>query len=82
MTVEKRVRRLTQRIPFSSWFVDCDAYGELFDNYSKLFPTTQQQDMQARLDRMAWISDTETSDKYIAFMPDSTCLNTINYIYL
>jgi hypothetical protein len=42
---------------FNSWFIDCDAYGELFDDYSPLHPATQQDDMNARLARMAWIRD-------------------------
>jgi hypothetical protein len=42
---------------FNSWFIDCDAYGELFDDYSPLHPATQQEDMDARLARMAWIRD-------------------------
>ncbi len=58
--VEKRVNGLMAELrhPFNSWFIDCDAYGELFDDYSELHPATQADGMQARLDRMAWIRDT------------------------
>ncbi len=58
--VEERVSRLMKAFPepLNSWFIDCDAYGELFDDYSEAHPATQQDDMQARLDRMAWIRDT------------------------
>lgn len=55
--VEKRVHGLMRMVPFTSWFVDCDAYGEVFDDYSELHPATQEDDMRARLDRMAWISE-------------------------
>jgi hypothetical protein len=57
--VEKRVAGIMKRLPerFNSWFIDCDAYGELYDDYSELHPATQQDDMIARLDRMAWIRD-------------------------
>jgi hypothetical protein len=57
--VEERVARLMAEFPepFNSWFIDCDAYGEVFDDYSELHPATQQDDVQARLDRMAWIRD-------------------------
>jgi len=57
--VEARVNRLMAAFPepLNSWFIDCDAYGELFDDYSELHAATQRDDMQARLDRMAWISD-------------------------
>lgn len=45
------------RDPYSSWFVDCDAYGELFDDYSELHPATQLDDMRERRSRMAWLTD-------------------------
>ena len=57
--VEKRVTEIMSKgIPFNSWFIDCDAYGELFDDYSELHPATQKDDMNARLDRMSFIRDT------------------------
>jgi hypothetical protein len=58
--VEKRVNGIFEVLPapFNSWFIDCDAYGNLFDDYSELHPGTAEDDMNARLDRMAWIRDT------------------------
>lgn len=56
--VEKRVTGLMREFRCNSWFVDCDAFGELYDDYSPLHPATQEMDMQARLQRMAWIRDT------------------------
>lgn len=58
--VEKRVNDIAAQMPtqFNSWFIDCDAYGELFDDYSTEHPATQFNDMQARLERIAWIRDT------------------------
>ena len=58
--VEKRVSGLMDTLPerFNSWFVDCDAFGDLRDDYSPLHPATEQQDMAARLARMALIRDT------------------------
>jgi len=55
--VTARVDRILRDVPFSSWFLDCDAAGELFDNYSASFPQTKEQDMQARLDRLRWLRD-------------------------
>jgi hypothetical protein len=55
--VARRVDGILQDAPFNSWFVDCDATGELFDNYSSDFPQTKQQDMMARLERLSWIRD-------------------------
>ena len=58
--VEDRVNGILTQMPtdFNSWFIDCDAYGELFDDYSPSHPATQLDDMNARLARMAWIRDT------------------------
>lgn len=44
-------------LPFNSWFIDCDATGEIYDDYSPQHPTTQQQDLAARLQRMSYIRD-------------------------
>jgi hypothetical protein len=55
--VVRRVEGTLKDVPFNSWFVDCDATGELFDNYSPAFPQTKEQDMKARLKRMQWIRD-------------------------
>jgi hypothetical protein len=58
--VKARVEGIMQALPtrYNSWFVDCDAFGQLYDDYSQAHPATQQQDMQARLARMEWIRDT------------------------
>ena len=57
--VEDRVNGIITQMPtdFNTWFIDCDAYGELFDDYSPLHPATQLDDMQARLARITWIRD-------------------------
>lgn len=44
-------------IPFNSWFIDCDATGEIYDDYSPEHVTTKQEDLAARLERMAYIRD-------------------------
>lgn len=44
-------------LPFNSWFIDCDATGEIYDDYTPGHVTTQEEDMEARLDRMAFIRD-------------------------
>ncbi|ACT01676.1 glycoside hydrolase [Paenibacillus sp. JDR-2] len=43
---------LKEGISFNSWFVDCDATGEIFDDYSPAHLTTQAQDLDARLQRL------------------------------
>jgi hypothetical protein len=56
--VEKRVSGLMAAFHANSWFIDCDGFGEFFDDYSDKHPATQQSDMQSRISRMSWIRDT------------------------
>ena len=58
--VEGRVNGIVAQMPsdFNTWFIDCDAYGELYDDYSATHPATQLDDMHARLTRISWIRDT------------------------
>jgi transcriptional regulatory protein RtcR len=55
--VERRVTQTFGRFPFNSFFMDCDAAGDLRDNYSPRFRATQADDMRERLSRMQWIVD-------------------------
>jgi len=56
--VHRRVNSWMEEFGFNSYFVDCDATGELFANYSPRFPQTKRLDLQLRLERLAWIRDT------------------------
>jgi hypothetical protein len=56
--VEQRVSRLMAAFHANSWFIDCDGFGDYYDDYSEKHPATQQSDLQARISRMAWIRDT------------------------
>jgi hypothetical protein len=56
--LEKRVTKLMSRFKCNSWFMDCDAFGEVFDDYSPDHPATQAEDARERVGRMAWIRDT------------------------
>lgn len=48
---------MSNDLPFNSWFVDCDATGEIYDDYTPEHITTQEEDLAARLERMAYIRD-------------------------
>lgn len=48
---------LSTGLPFRSWFIDCDATGEIYDDYTPSHITTQQEDLAARLERMSYIRD-------------------------
>jgi len=54
--VEARVNGYMARVPHSTVFVDCDAYGQFFDDYSPDRPATKQQDMLERLSRLDWLN--------------------------
>jgi hypothetical protein len=56
--VERRVAGLMKIFPANSWFVDCDGFGEFFDDYSPAHPATQASDLAERMARCAWIRDT------------------------
>lgn len=48
---------MANSLPFNSWFIDCDATGEIYDDYTPGHITTQQEDLAARLERMTYIRD-------------------------
>ena len=56
--LENRVTAWMKQFGFNAYFIDCDATGELFDNYSPTYPATKQLDMELRLKRMTWIINT------------------------
>ena len=48
---------MSSQLPFNSWFIDCDATGEIYDDYTPSHITTQEEDLAARLERMSYIRD-------------------------
>lgn len=59
-SVKLRVNNiLKEGYQFNSWFIDCDATGEVYDDYSKNHTTTQKQDLKARLNRISYIRDSK-----------------------
>lgn len=44
-------------VPFNSWFVDCDAAGELYDDYTPSRRSTMEQDTAARMERLDYIGE-------------------------
>lgn len=57
-SVKKRVNHILENgLSFNSWFVDCDATGEIYDDYSSLHTTTQKEDLQARIKRLSYIAN-------------------------
>lgn len=59
-SVKERLKNIVEenKLDFNSWFVDCDATGEVYDDYTPAHITTQEEDIAARLQRMVYISGT------------------------
>lgn len=54
--VEQRTEEiLSTGLPFNAWFVDCDAAGEVYDDYTPARRTTMEQDVAARVKRLDYI---------------------------
>ena len=45
------------KLHYTNWFVDCDAYGELHNDYSPLHPMSKEEDANIRTKRMKWLTD-------------------------
>ncbi|MHC1767385.1 MAG: glycoside hydrolase [Verrucomicrobiia bacterium] len=53
--VQKRVGALSSQVPYSAWFVDCDATSEWFDDYNPLHVANRVDDLNARRNRLRWL---------------------------
>lgn len=53
--VEARVRRNCERVAYSYYFVDTDAFGEFYDDDQSGRKVTQREDAEARIARIRWI---------------------------
>lgn len=55
--VKERFTGIMQnQIPFNSWFLDTDAAGEIYNDYSPDHLTTQSEDVAGRLERMDYFN--------------------------
>lgn len=53
--MQARVNRIAREVPYSAWFIDCDATAECFEDYSPTHPATRVEDIAARRRRLAWL---------------------------
>jgi len=53
--VQSRVQGILEKMPFSTWFVDCDATAECFDDYNPLHPASRVDDIKTRRQRLRWL---------------------------
>ncbi len=56
--VERRVNQNFENVPYSYYFMDCDAFGEFYDDYHAGRNVSQSEDVAARVDRIRWIGQT------------------------
>ena len=54
--VRRRVDGILADVPYTAWFVDCDATAEAFDDYSPAHPATRADDAALRRRRLAWLA--------------------------
>lgn len=52
---EARISSNFEEVPYSYYFIDCDAFGEYRDDYSPLHPLTAEENAAERLDRLTWL---------------------------
>ncbi len=53
--VQKRIMELLSQVPYSAWFIDCDATAECFDDYNPLHSATRIDDVRSRRRRLRWL---------------------------
>lgn len=57
---EERIRRNFAAVPFTYYFIDCDAYGEYSDDYTRGRVVSQREDAEERVDRIRWLVETQS----------------------
>lgn len=55
--MRERVNGMCKAAPFTTWFLDCDATGQCFEDYHPERPTTRVQDLGLRRARLAWLAE-------------------------
>ena len=53
--MKNRVGGILNQAPYSTWFIDCDATAECFDDYSPQHAATKLQDTRLRRERLSWL---------------------------
>jgi hypothetical protein len=52
---QERIDRIVAQVPYSAWFIDCDATAECFDDFSPDHPATRIDDTRLRRRRLSWL---------------------------
>lgn len=56
--VRTRLESILKQEHFNTWFFDCDAFGQYFDNYSKRYNHNKKLDLDYRIKRLKYAADT------------------------
>ncbi|MBF0546114.1 MAG: hypothetical protein HQM08_16840 [Candidatus Riflebacteria bacterium] len=52
----QRVNKNLAQAPLSFYFIDCDAAGEIYEDYNPLHPSTSEEAAEARRNRLCWLA--------------------------
>lgn len=69
--VKDRVNSLTSQVPYSAWFIDCDATAECFDDFNPLHLASRADDLMARQQRLRWL---ESDQRLVVGSEDGSAL--------
>lgn len=53
---EERISGILNQVPLNYYFIDCDAFGEVYDDYHPLHTNGKEEGAAERNDRLAWLS--------------------------
>lgn len=53
--LQRRVQSAMGQVPFTAWFMDCDATAESFDDFDPRHPATKVEDARLRRERLDWL---------------------------
>ncbi len=69
--MKDRVNSLTSQVPYSAWFIDCDATAECFDDFNPLHTASRADDLTARRQRLRWL---ESDQRLVVGSEDGSAL--------
>ena len=69
--VKDRVSLLTSQVPYSAWFIDCDATAECVDDFNPLHAASRADDLTARRQRLRWF---ESDQRLVVGSEDGSAL--------
>ena len=69
--MKDRVSSLTSQVPYSAWFIDCDATAECFDDFNPRHAGSRADDLAARRQRLRWL---EANQRLIVGSEDGSAL--------